>query len=401
MNSVILLSHLRRHNIRLWAENDQLRYSAPKGVMTDDLLAEIKAHKSELLQHLKNADRSHRAVSLCPVDRTDTLPLSFAQERLWFLYQLFPESLAYNFSFKIRLAGILDIPALQKSLRALIDRHESLRTCFPTIDGKPVQLILDDCPVPLVEHDLTDLPEVERETAADKLIEEEFLRLFDLTHGPVVRTALLGMADQDHILVITIHHIASDAWSNSIFQRDLAAFYNAEVLQQAPTLPALPVQYADFAHWQRQWLTEEVLEDQLRYWRTHLTELPTLHLPLDHPRPAVQTHSGSSHTFQVSKSLTQDLHALSRQAEVTLATTLLAAFQVLLGRYSGQTDIVVGMPIANRPRSELEDLVGFFVNSLVMRTNLSGDPTFREVLTRVREVALGAYEHQDLPLNSW
>ncbi|MBD3856574.1 MAG: amino acid adenylation domain-containing protein, partial [Acidobacteria bacterium] len=397
MSSIELLSRLRSHNIRLRAENDQLRYSAPKGVMTDDLLAEIRTHKAELLQHLKNADRFRRAVSLCPVERTDTLPLSFAQERLWFVYHLFPESPAYNFSLKMRLAGILDISALQKSLQALIDRHESLRTCLPTIEDRPVQVILDDCPISLSEHDLEDLPEAERETAAYKLIEEEFLRPFDLTHGPVIRAALLRMADQDHILVITLHHIATDAWSNSIFQRDLAALYNAQVLQQNPSLPALPIQYVDFAHWQRQWMTEEVLEDQLRYWRTHLAELPALDLPLDHPRPPVQTHSGASYGFRLSKSLCQGIKSLSRQAEVTLATTLLAAFQVLLGRYSGQTDIVVGMPIANRTRSELENLVGFFVNSLVMRTDLSGDPSFREVLTRVHDVALGAYEHQDLP----
>ena len=197
--------------------------------------------------------------------------------------------------------------------------------------------------------------------------------------------------------MITLHHIVTDGWSRGIIQRDLASLYNAQVLQQTPTLPALPIQYVDFAHWQRQWLTGEVLEDQLRYWRTHLAEVSTLDLPMDRPRPPVQTHSGASYTFQLSKSLTQDLQALSRQSEVTLATTLLAAFQALLGRYTGQTDIVVGTPIANRTRPELENLVGFFVNSLVIRTDLSGDPTFRELLGRVHSVALGAYEHQDLP----
>ena len=255
MNTFELIALLRSLNVQIWAENGQLRYGAPKGVMTEALLAELRAHKDELLRELENADRFRRAVTLCPVERTDTLALSFAQERLWFLYHLFPESSAYNFSLKMRLAGVLDVPALQKSLPALIDRHESLRTCFPTIDDKPVQVILDDCPVPLVEHDLKDLPEAERKTAADELIEREFLRSFDLDHGPVIRAALLRMADQDHILVITIHHIATDAWSNSILQRELAALYNAQVLEQTLTLSALPVQYVDFAHWQRQWLT--------------------------------------------------------------------------------------------------------------------------------------------------
>jgi aspartate racemase len=365
--------------------------------MTEDLLAEIRKNKDELLNRVKNTERFRRAVSLLPVERTDTLRLSFAQERLWFLYHLFPEIPFYNIPLIMRLAGVMDITALQKSLQALIDRHESLRTCFPTIDDQPVQVIRDDCLVLLLEHNLKDLPEAERETAAAKVIEEEILRPFDLTHGPVIRAALIRIADQDHILVITLHHIVTDAWSRSIIHRDLAALYNAHVLQQTPTLPALPIQYVDFAHWQRQWLTGEVLEDQLRYWRTRLAEVSTLRLPMDRPRPPVQTHSGASYTFQLSKSLTQGLQALSRQSKVTPATTLLAAFQALLGRYTGQTDIAVGTPIANRTRPELENLVGFFVNSLVMRTDLSGDPTFRDLLDRVHSVALEAYEHQDLP----
>ena len=397
MNAVDLLSRLRSHNIRLWAENDQIRYSAPKGEITEDLLAEIRENKAEILNLINNTERLRRTASLLPVARTDTLRLSFAQERLWLLYHLFPEIPVYNVSHIMRLAGVMDVPALQKSLQALIDRHETLRTCFPMIDDKPVQVIRGDCPVPLLEHNLKDLPDAERETAADKVINEEILRPFDLTHGPVIRAALLRIADQDHILVITLHHIVTDGWSRGIIQRDLAALYNARVHHQTAALPALPIQYVDFAHWQRQWLTGEVLADQLRYWRTHLADVPTLQLPTDRPRPPVQTHSGASFTFQLSKPLTQDLQALSRQSEVTLATTLLAAFQALLGRYTGQTDIAVGTPIANRTRPELENLVGFFVNTLVMRTDLSGNPTFRELLGRVHSVALGAYEHQDLP----
>ncbi|MDH3771478.1 MAG: condensation domain-containing protein, partial [Nitrospirota bacterium] len=383
--------------IRLWVENDQLRYSAPKGGITADLLAEIRKNKIELLNLVKNSERFRQAVSLLPVERTGNLRPSFAQERLWFLYHLFPESPAYNVSTKMRLAGLMDISALQKSLQALVDRHESLRTCFPTIDGQPVQVIRDDCPVPLVEHNLRDLPEAERETAAEKLTQEEILRPFDLTHGPVIRAMLLRMADQDHILLITLHHIVTDGWSRGIIDRDLAAFYNAAVRQQPPALPPLTIHYADFAQWQRQWLSGEVLEDQRRYWRTQLADLAPLELPTDRPRSPVQTHSGAGYNFRASTALTQGLKALSRQAEVTVATTLLASFQVLLAGYTGQPDIAVGSPIANRTRSELEHLVGFFVNTLVMRTDLSGDPTFRAVLARVHDVALGAYEHQDLP----
>lgn len=397
MNSVDLLPLLRSHNIRLWVENDQLRYSAPKGGITADLLAEIRKNKVELLNLVQNTERFRQAVSLVPVERTGNLRPSFAQERLWFLYHLFPESPAYNVSIKMRLAGIMDIPALQKSLQALVDRHESFRTCFPTIDGQPVQVIRDYCAISLVEHNLRDLPKADRETAADKLTQEEILRPFDLTHGPVIRATLLRIADQDHILLITLHHIVTDGWSGGIILRDLAAFYNAFMLQKPLALPRLPIHYADFAHWQRQWLTGEVLEGQLAYWRKQLAGLPILDMPTDRPRPPIPTHSGACYKFQLSKSLTQGLQSLSRQSEVTLATTLLAAFQVLLARYTGQTDIAVGSPIANRTRSELENLVGFFVNSLVMRTDLSGDPTFREVQARVHVVALGAYEHQDLP----
>jgi aspartate racemase len=397
MRSADIMARLRDLDVQLWAEDDQLRFSAPKGVMTDELIAEIRAHKDELLQLLERTERLRRAVTLCPVERTNSLPLSFSQERLWFLYQLFPESLAYNYTITHRLAGDLDLPALQQSLQALVDRHESLRTCFPTVDEKPVQRILDECSIPLSTHDLRHLPEPEREAAAGELIEGEFLQPFDLDRGPVIRGALLRMADRDHILVITIHHIATDAWSNSILLRDLAELYNAHVLQKSPTLPPLPVQYADYAHWQRKWLSAELLEEQLDYWRTQLAQLPALELPTDHPRPPVQTHSGASSRFRLSKSVSRALEYLSRDTDVTVATTLLAAFQVLLGRYTGQTDVVVGMPIANRTRSEIDNLVGFFVNTLVIRADLSSDPTFRELLSRVHDVALRAYENQDLP----
>jgi len=333
-----------------------------------------------------------------PVSRDGELPLSFAQQRLWFLDQLAPGNLFYNIPMAVRLTGELDVEALEQSLNEILRRHEVLRTTFRAEGGKPVQIIAPELPLPLLVEDLSHLPETEREAEADRLVQEEARRPFDLSQGPLLRARLLKLGDEEHIAVVTMHHIISDGWSMEVFIRELAALYEAFSQGRPSPLPELHIQYADFACWQREWLQGEVLERQLAYWKEQLRARPLmLDLPTDRPRPAVQSWRGATERFALPAELSKKLRALSREEGATLFMTLLAAFQTLLYRYTGQEDVSVGTAIANRNRTEIEGLIGFFVNTLVMRTNLSGEPGFREVLKRVREVALGAYAHQDLP----
>ncbi len=336
---------------------------------------------------------------LLPVSRGRRLPLSFAQQRLWFLDQLEPNSSLYNIPRAVRLAGRLNVTALERSLDEIVRRHEALRTIFAYADGSPVQVIapapVTTAALPLV--DLSELPKSEREAQTQRLATEEAQCPFDLSQGPLMRAKLLRLDDEEHVLLLTMHHIVSDGWSMEVFWRELAALYDAFANGQPSPLPELPVQYVDYAIWQRRWLAGEVLDEQLSYWKRQLADLPALQLPTDRPRPAVQTHRGARQELVLPKLLTEALKELSRREGVTLFMTLLAAFQVLLSRYSGQEDIAVGSPIAGRNRAEIEGLIGFFANTLVVRTDLSGDPTFKELLRRVREVALEAYDHQDVP----
>jgi amino acid adenylation domain-containing protein len=335
---------------------------------------------------------------LLPLPRNTQLPLSFAQQRLWFLDQLQPGSPFYNLYSAVRLEGELDISALEQSFDEIVKRHESLRTIFPNVNGKPVQLILPSLKLTLESKDLRALPEVEREAEVRRLATEEVQRPFDLSRGPLLRLTLLHTGEQDHILVFCIHHIISDGWSSSVLIRELVTCYQSLLMQQRPQLPDLPVQYADFARWQREWLQGEVLQTQLDYWRKQLAGAPpVLELPIAKPRPAVQTFRGARELHLFSPATAAAIDKLSRQERVTPFMVLLAAFQVLLSRYTGQDDIVVGTPIAGRDQVEAEGLIGFFVNTLVLRTDLAGNPSFKELLGRVREVALGAAAHQDLP----
>jgi amino acid adenylation domain-containing protein len=331
------------------------------------------------------------------VSKPKSVPVSFAQQRLWLLDQLVPGNPFYNIPAAIRLTFPLNVAALEQSLNEIVRRHEALRTTFAVVDGKPVQVIAPSLTMLLPVLDLRTLPQSEREAESLRLATEESRRPFDLAHGPLVRTTLLRLDEADHVFLLTMHHIVCDGWSMGVFSRELAALYTAFARGRPSPLPELPIQYADFAVWQRQRLQGEVLEEQLAYWKQQLADLPVLQLPTDRPRPPVSTFRGAQQNVALSKSLTEALKALSQREEVTLFMILLAAFKTLLARYAGQDDIVVGAPIANRNRAEIEGLIGFFVNTLVMRTDLSGDPSFREVLGRVREVALGAYAHQDLP----
>jgi amino acid adenylation domain-containing protein len=325
-------------------------------------------------------------------------PMSFAQQRMWFLDQLEPGSPFYNVPIAISLKGPLHADALKRSINEIVGRHEALRTTFPNREGNPVQVIAPHLTLELPVKDLRGIPEGEREGVARRLAGEESLAPFDLSSGPLVRVHLLRLGNEEHAFLLTMHHIISDGWSMGVFFRELVVLYEAFSRSKPSPLPDLPLQYADFAHWQRQWFQGEVLERQLSYWKRGLGgELPVLDLPADRPRPPIQTYHGATQSIFLSLELAESLKALGRQEGVTLFMTLLAAFQTLLYRYVGQDDIIVGSPIANRNRVEIEGLIGLFVNTLVLRTDLSGDPGFRELLGRVRKVAMGAYAHQDLP----
>jgi amino acid adenylation domain-containing protein len=366
-----------------------------------DRRAALSLEEVQQLEQRRQGTASQQPQPTLPrAARDGTLPLSFAQERLWFLDQLAPGSAAYNIPSALRLQGTLDVAALEHSLNEIVRRHEAPRTIFALHDEHPIQVITPAAPQTLPPVDLSDLPVTEREARARQIIAEDARRPFDLAHGPLWRAVLLRLDEHDHILLVTLHHIISDGWSIGVLIRELTALYRAFKAGQPSPLPELPVQYVDYAIWQRQWLSGDALAQQLAYWQQQFSgELPALDLPSDRPRPPVQTFRGATHTFQVPLALTQQLLALSHEAGATLFMTLLAAFQTLLHRYTGQTDLIIGTPIANRTRLEIEDLIGFFVNTLALRVNLSGKPTFRELLTQVREVTLGAYAHQDVPFD--
>ena len=329
---------------------------------------------------------------------TDTFRLSFAQRRLWFHEQLNPGSFSYNIPVVVRISGNLNLVVLEQSVNEIIRRHEVLRTTFTTIDGQPAQVILPASTLELDVDDLTAFPSAGREAEALRLIAEEARRPFDLVQGPLLRVRLLCLGDQDYILQSTMHHIVSDDWSIRVFSRELAMLYKAFHDGKPSPIPELSIQYVDFAEWQRDRLQGQLLEAQFSYWKRQLGGAPPLvELPTDRPRPPLQTYRGATHLLMLPGTLSQRLQSLSQREGVTLFMMLLGAFEVLLHRYTGQDDIVVGTPIAGRNRPEIEGLIGFFVNTLVLRTDLSGDPTFRELLGRVRGVTLGAYDHQDLP----
>ncbi|HEX8695435.1 MAG TPA: amino acid adenylation domain-containing protein, partial [Longimicrobium sp.] len=333
-----------------------------------------------------------------PVERTGALPLSFAQERLWFLDRLEPESAVYNVPAAWRLGGALDEAALERALGEIVRRHEALRTTFTEVDGSPVQVIAPFGGFALPVEDLSGLSEADREAAVRRRADEEARRAFDLSTGPLFHTVLLRLDVEDHVLLLCMHHILIDQWSMGVLRRELSTMYAAYREGGESPLAELAVQYADYAVWQREQLGGEVLDRQLAYWKERLAGAPELlELPTDRPRPAVQAYRGAHEGITLSGELLARLEALGRSEGASLFMTLLAAFQVLLGRYGGSEDVVVGSPIAGRARREVEELIGLFLNTLVLRADLSGNPSFREVLRRVREMTLGAFEHQEIP----
>jgi amino acid adenylation domain-containing protein len=333
-----------------------------------------------------------------PAEEAFAFPLSFAQQRLWFLDQLEPGRSIYNIPMAVRLTGRLNVDALEQTLTEIRRRHESLRTRFDVRDGEPVQII-SSATSPLLEvSNLSELSDALRDAEVQRAVNDEMERPFDLQRGPLLRVRLLRLREEEHVLLLTMHHIISDGWSMSVLISEVAALYSAYSQGQDSPLAELQIQYADFAVWQRQWLESGVLERQLSYWREQLGgHLPLLELPTDYPRPLIQSYRGAQLLFHLSPSLSDALRALARSEGVTLFMLLLAAWQTLLSRYSGQTDIIVGTDVANRNRIQTESLIGFFVNQLVLRSDLSGNPSFRQLLQRVREVCLAAYEHQDVP----
>jgi amino acid adenylation domain-containing protein len=340
-----------------------------------------------------NANRPIRAL-----ERAGAPQLSFAQQRLWFLAQLEPDSSLYNISAAVRLRGHLDRAALARSLNEIIDRHAALRTTFACVDGHPVQVVADQLVLALPQTDIHASSPRERETLVSMFAFDESGTPFDLQAGPLIRTRLLRLDDAEHVLLVTLHHIVSDGWSMGILVRELGALYAAHIEERPAALPGLPIQYADFAGWQREWLNAGEMQRQLDYWTTKLAGAPTLlQLPSDRPRPADQSYRGLTYRFAVPASIASRLHDLARSAEATLFMCLTAAFNVLLSRYCAQSDICIGTPIANRNRSETESLIGFFVNTLVLRTEVELDAPFLQLLGQVRKTLLEAYAHQDVP----
>jgi amino acid adenylation domain-containing protein len=394
-----LLSDLSRLGIKLWADGDRLRYKAPKETLTPDLLIQLRERKAEILAFLQQANLTSHSIPkpIQPVCRNGNLPLSLAQQRLWFLAQLEPDCSAYHMSAAFHLKGLLKVAALEQSLNEIVRRHEVLRTSFPSREGEPSQVICTEIAFNLLLVDLRELPETEREAEVQRQAVEAAQQPFVLATGPLFRFKLLHLSEEEYVLLLTLHHIVSDGWSFNVFLQELAALYEAFSAGKPSPLPELPIQYADFALWQRKWLQGDVLEAQLTYWKQQLANLPTLQLPTDRPRPPVQTYHGANLLLKFPKNLTEALKTLSYQEGVTLFMTLLAAFKTLLSRYTGQDDFAVGTPIASRNYSSIEGLIGFFVNMLVMRTEFSDNPSFRELLAQVRETCLEAYAHKDLP----
>ncbi|WP_254786652.1 condensation domain-containing protein, partial [Methylomonas sp. LWB] len=396
-----LLASLRDLNIKLFVEDGNLKCKAPPGALTNELAQQIKAQKVGLIDVLSAVNKS--AVSFAaPGERKTPIPLSFAQQRLWFLDQFEPNSPFYNIPVALHLKGRVDIAALTQSFQEIVRRHEVLRTIFVMGEGgEPVQKILPDLKLDVDRIDLS-AEQIDQASVWQAMCREEAAKPFDLQRGPLIRASLLILVDsgseQEAILMLTMHHIVSDGWSSAVLINEFAALYRAFSQGRPSPLAELPIQYADFACWQRRWLSGGELDRQLSYWRQRLADATgVLELPTDRPRPAVMTYRGSNISFEIPLELARQARALSKQYNVTLFMLLLAVFKLLLSRYSGQTDLCVGIPVANRNRREIEDLIGFFVNTLVLRSDLSANPTFAELLEQIRATVLDAQNHQDLP----
>ncbi|WP_181244017.1 non-ribosomal peptide synthetase [Chamaesiphon polymorphus] len=397
------ISNLSSLDIKLWVDDldrTRLRCNAPKGALTVEIRNELADRKAELIDFLQqhHLDLNPTDDSIKPMQRDGNIAVSFAQARLWFFDRLEGASATYNIPVSLQLSGDLNISALKMAVMEVIRRHEALRTHFELVNDAPIQVISSDILVDIPVIDLQQLPELEQSAKVKKLAIDESQAAFDLAVAPLVRVKLLQLNNTSHVLLITMHHIISDGWSMGVFINELSELYQSFCDGKSSTLPALTLQYADFADWQRNWLTGDVLDKQLNYWKDLLTGAPPLlELPIDRPRPSIQGFAGNFVEFSLERGLSQQLTALSQRSGTTLFMTMLTAFNVLLARYSGQDDVVIGSPIANRNRRETEPLIGFFVNTLVIRTKLRSNQTFLELLESVKQNTLDAQEHQDLP----
>ncbi|MDZ7963734.1 MAG: amino acid adenylation domain-containing protein [Nostoc sp. DedSLP03] len=367
-----------------------------------DRLSNLSSKELQLLFKKLEAKKStidkQEKISEGYARRDQPTPLSFAQERLWFLNQLEGASATYNMPAALRLSGRLNLNALQQALAEIIRRHEALRTSFANINGTPMQVIHSTASIDMEVVDLQHLEESERKLVLEQQLQLAAIAAFDLESAPLIRCNLWQLSNSDYVFGINIHHIVSDGWSMGVLIQELSVLYKAFCAGESSPLPNLEIQYADFALWQRQWLSGEILEEQIQYWVSQLQGAPELlQLPTDRPRPSVQSYRGATQSFGLNRELTQKLESLSRRAGSTLFMTLLTAFATLLYRYTGQSDVVIGSAIANRHRSEIEPLIGFFVNTLVLRTRLEDNPSFEQLLAQVRKTTLQAYEHQDVP----
>ncbi|MEC4817871.1 MAG: condensation domain-containing protein, partial [Scytonema sp. PMC 1069.18] len=361
--------------------------------------SKLSSSKRELLEkRLRGEIGSRSQLEVIPKrSQASPAPLSFAQQRLWFLHQLDPSSPYYSELACLQLTGALNVDALEQSLNEIVRRHEALRTTFEIVEGQPAQVIHPTVTIELPVVNLCLMPEAVQQAEIEQLTTEIARKPFDLASGPLLRVTLLQTDEQEYLLLFAIHHIAIDGWSIGVLIRELAALYETSSVKKISPLPELPIQYADFAVWQRQSMQGELQKMQLSYWKQQLAGSSTLVLPTDRPRPPVQSFRGAVASFKLSPNLTDMLRSLSNREGVTLFMTLLAAFQTLLYRYTGLEDICIGSPIANRNQVEIQNLIGFFVNTLVLRTDLSGNPSFLKLLSRVREMCVSAYAHADIP----
>ncbi|HJX28841.1 MAG TPA: condensation domain-containing protein, partial [Thermoanaerobaculia bacterium] len=355
---------------------------------------------AEKVEAALRAGAGVQAPPINPVPRQDHMPLSFAQQRHWILQQLAPGSSLYNLRSTVRLQGLLDLGVLQRVWREIVARHEVLRTSFSVVEGQPVQRIAPSLEFQVPVVDLRQLGEEERSEKAGRLVREERERLFDLEQAPLLRVLLLRLADDEHLAVMTLHHIVADGWSMGVLVNELSALYGAFIQGRPSPLRSLAIQYADFSQWQREWLRGAVVEAHLDYWRHRLAGAPaSLRLPHDFPRPAVPSVRSRKLSFDIAEPVAAGLKSLARETGTTLFQVLLSAFKILLRGLSGQTDIVVGTPIANRNRLETEGLIGCFINALALRSDLGGNPSFLSLLAQVRALVLEAHTHEDLPFD--
>jgi amino acid adenylation domain-containing protein len=400
MSTLDLLDLLRRKDVKIWEEGDQVHINAPKGTLTPDLQAQIREFKQELVALLRETAQKDSSVGppILSSLRGGPLPLSFAQERLWFFDKLQPGNPAYNISSAFSLSGSLNLAAFTQALQTLVDRHEVLRTTFPSQEDGPIQQISSDVNIEVQRLDYGHLSEHEQTMLTQQMLEQEAQTFFKLAQGPLWRLTVVRYSDTRWALMLVIHHILADAWSLEIFLKELLTLYQGIIEEKSPHLPPVVIQYGDFARWQRKEHVQKYWDHQLTYWKKQLSGCPMfLDLPCDRPRPSEQSFQGGRVSFAISKDLRDALSEIGRGEGATTFMTLLAAFQTLLFRYSGQEEFLVGVPVAGRNKEEVASTIGLFVNTVVLRANLSGSPSFTELLAQVRRVALEAFANQELP----